>query len=107
MNKLINTGMCDAEREERENLQINDGDDNGLPSDERRMEEENQTSESVEQTVILHSQIQVHGNANQKSERYSLIGSDEEREEESDQEDSAFIEECDRTPISQRARDSD
>ena len=45
------------------------------------MEEENQTSEGAEQTVIPHSLIQVQRNSDQKTERYSLNGSVKEREE--------------------------
>ena len=62
IDKLLNTRMYDAEREERENLPINDEYKNGLLCDVRRMEEENQTSDSVEQTVIPHSPIQAQGN---------------------------------------------
>ena len=87
-------------------MQINDIYDNGLLCDVRRMEEENQTSDNFEQTAILLSLIQAQRNRDQKSERLSLNGSDKEREEESDREDSAFIEECEKTPVSQRARDS-
>ena len=107
IDKLLNTRMYDAEREERENLPINDEYESSLLCDVRRMEEENQTSDSIEQTVIPHSLIQAQRNTDQRTERYSLSGSVKEREEESEQEDSAFIEECARTPVSKRARDSD
>ena len=79
IDKLLNTRRYDAEREERENLPINDEYESSLLCDVRRMEEENQTSDSVEQTVIPHSLIQAQRNTDQKTKRYSLNGSVKER----------------------------